>query len=312
MNNTDSQKISKILKAILRIFLGMFFIVSAILKLLSLDTFELYIYSFNIFGFTMSAFVARLIIAFELLTGTLIVTKIRYRLAWWLALLMLAGFSLLLVYVIIFRNDQNCHCMGDIVEMKPSLSLLKNVVAVILLMFIRKEPDLNFKWKNVVTAGIVVLSFIIPYVLFPMDNFYNLFSKAQDTYDEATFNAFVQDTTHTTLDFDNGKHLVGVVSSGCEYCRISCMKISEIVKNNGLDSTKVMFFIWGNEGSIEGFKTETGTANYKYIGIDPITAVRMTGGHFPLYFFLSDGDIVKSAGLRKLTESDVCEHLEKK
>ena len=40
-------KFEKYLKAVIRIGLGLFFIVSAILKLLSLDNFELYIYSFN-------------------------------------------------------------------------------------------------------------------------------------------------------------------------------------------------------------------------------------------------------------------------
>ena len=127
-----------ILKTIIRIGIGVFFIASAILKLLSLDHFELYIYSFNIFSFMLSSFAARAIIAAEILVGILLIAKVRYKAAWWLTMLMLIGFSFLLIYVILFRDDSNCHCMGDLVEIKPSLSLIKNLVAIALMLFIRK------------------------------------------------------------------------------------------------------------------------------------------------------------------------------
>ena len=77
MNN-----IQNILKAIIRIGIGLFFIVSAVLKLLSLDQFELYIYSFNILNFTWSALAARAIIACEILVGILLIIKVKYKPAW--------------------------------------------------------------------------------------------------------------------------------------------------------------------------------------------------------------------------------------
>ena len=68
MKNIDFQKV---IKFILRILIGGFFITTAILKLLSLDSFEIYIYSFNIFSFNLCAIIARLVIAAELLVGAL-------------------------------------------------------------------------------------------------------------------------------------------------------------------------------------------------------------------------------------------------
>ena len=116
------EKFNNILKLIIRIGIGVFFIVSAVLKLLGLEHFELYIYSFKLFNLTLSGLIARAIIASEILVGILLIIKVRYREAWWFTLLMLIGFSLLLIYVILFRDDSNCHCMGELVEIKPSLS----------------------------------------------------------------------------------------------------------------------------------------------------------------------------------------------
>ena len=137
-------KLINILKIIVRVGIGLFFIVSAILKLLSIENFEIYIYSFNLLSFPLSGLAARCVIACELLAGVLLIIKVKYKWAWWLTLLMLVGFSFLLVYVILFRDDSNCHCMGDLVQMRPSLSLVKNLVTIALLLFVRKEEDYQF------------------------------------------------------------------------------------------------------------------------------------------------------------------------
>lgn len=311
MNDSSFSKTTTIARFIVRVLIGLLFIVSATLKLFSLDTFELYIYSFNIFGYGFSAFVARLVIATELFTGALLILKLKYRWAWWLAILMLSGFSLLLIYVIAFRNDSNCHCMGDIVELKPAASLIKNIITIALLLFIKNENDYEIKWKHLIVGIIAVLSLVIPLALFPMDNLYNLIFTKEKTFDEASFNAFSQDSVVVnTIDLDSGNHIIGILSAGCEFCKISGIKISEMVDNNNLNKEKIVFFIWGEENAINQFKEESKTTDFKYIPIDPILAVRMAHGAFPLYLYVSDGEVVKVAGLRQLYEKDVIHHLQ--
>ena len=109
-------KFEKYLKAVIRIGLGLFFIVSAILKLLSLDNFELYIYSFNLMNLTLCGLVARAIIACELLVGILLIIKVKYKFAWWLTLLMLIGFMTagpVLANVGFFGVGTDAGCRGD-------------------------------------------------------------------------------------------------------------------------------------------------------------------------------------------------------
>lgn len=300
----------KYFKIIVRIGIGLFFIVSAILKLLSLDNFELYIYSFNLMNLTWCGLAARAIIASELLVGILLIIKMKYKFAWWITLLMLVGFSLLLVYVILFRNDSNCHCMGDLVEIKPSISLIKNLAGIVLLLFVRNEEDYQFRFKTLALVLAFVASFVPPFVLFPMDDLYDIFSKSSNQdFDETAFNALMADSTMQEIRFDNGNYIVGIVSSGCQYCRTSSLKMSEIAKHNQLDTNRILYFIWGDSISIRQYKTETKSESFRFITISPIQAIRVVNGHFPTYLFISDDDVKRTADLRHLTEKNISEHL---
>ena len=300
-----------ILKIIIRIGIGVFFIASAILKLISIDNFELYIYSFNIFSFTMSGLAARAIIACELLVGILLIAKVKYKEAWWLTMLMLVGFSFLLVYVILFRNDSNCHCMGDLVEIKPSLSLIKNLLVIALMLLIRKEEDYRFRGRVSVLVIAILTAIAVPFALFPMDNIYNLFSKTSTkSCNEAEFNSFLQDSVMQDIHLDEGNFIVGVVSSGCKFCRIGCLKMSEMVTFNKIDSTKVLYFIWGDSTSVQKFRKETQSEPFLYVPINPVKAIRITDGAFPLFLFIQDGEVQRTADLRQLTEKEVISHLQ--
>ena len=300
-----------ILKIIIRIGIGAFFIASAILKLLSLDHFELYIYSFNLVGFTLSSLAARAIIAAEILVGILLIAKVKYKEAWWLTMLMLIGFSLLLVYVILFRNDTNCHCMGDLVEIKPSLSLVKNLVAIALMLCIRKEEDYCFRGRIAVLVFAFLAAIVPPFVLFPIDSIYNMFSKTDDlNYNETEFNALMADSTMQGVSFDKGNYIVGIVSSGCEFCHTGGLKLSEIVDNNQLDTNRVVYLIWGDSTSISQFRTETQSESFRFIQISPIQAIHIVRGQFPTFLFMRDGEVQSTANLRHLTEKTVTSHLQ--
>ncbi len=301
-----------ILKIIIRIGIGLFFIVSAILKLLSLDHFELYIYSFNLFNLTWSGLAARAIIAAEILSGILLIIKVKYKAAWWLTMLMLVGFSFLLVYVILFRDDTNCHCMGDFFEIKPAYSLIKNLVGIALLLLIRKEEDFQFKKRTrmFVLVGAFLAAIVPPFVLFPIDNIYYAFSKSNNkNFNETSFNALMADSTMQDVNLNEGNYIVGIISSGCDFCRTSCLKMSQIASYNQLDSNKILFFIWGDSASVKTFPTETKTEAFRYIQIKPLMAIRITNT-FPLYLFLKDGNVERTSDLHQLTENSVILHLE--
>ena len=303
---------NNIWKMVIRIGIGLFFIVSAVLKLLSLDSFELYIYSFNLVNFVWSGLLARAIIACEILVGILLIIKVLYKEAWWLTMLMLIGFSLLLVYVMLFRNDSNCHCMGDLVEIKPWMSLVKNLVAIALLLLVRKEDDYQFGslGRKLALVGAFVAALVPPFALFPMDGVYNLFAKSGNLdYSETDFNALMADSTMQDVNLEKGNYVVGVISSGCEFCKISCLKMSEMVENNGLDTSRILYFVWGDSAAVKPFQEETKTESFRFVRVNPVAAIRVVNGQFPTYLFIRDGVVEATADLRHLTEKKLCDHL---
>lgn len=294
-----------VVKFILRILIGAFFITTAILKLLSLDSFEIYIYSFNIFSFNLCAIIARLVIAAELLVGAFLIAKILYKPTWWLTLLMLVGFTFFLVYVAIFRQDSNCHCMGDLVELNPAYSIIKNLITIVLLFFIRKEEDYQFKGKKVLGIVLAVLALGVPFILFPTDATYNLFKKSDNNVNEKSFEQFMQDSVAQSLNIQEGNYVLGYLASGCKYCKLSAKKINTMVENNQLDTNKVVFIIWGGDESIQKFKEETDATHFRYAKISPIEAIQLVSGQFPTYVLVKDGKPVEAMDIRGLNDNKI-------
>ena len=316
-NDSQPQEVTRrwqpmrVLKTVLRLLLGAFFITTAIMKLLSLDNFELYIYSFHLFNYLLCTVIARLVIMAELLLGAFLILKILYKPVWWTTMAMLVGFTFLLIYVALFRQDSNCHCMGDLVELNPTLSILKNIITMALMLLIRKEEPAQFKgWKAVGTV-LAVAAFAVPFGLFPMDSVWNLFDRDGQTINESRFEDFMQDSIAMSLDIDDGNYIVGYLAAGCKYCKTSGKKLNSIVENNHLDTNKVIFFIWGKEDKIAQYKEETGATHFRYVPIDPITAIEVVNGQFPTFLYLHDGKQIKAFDIRGMVESEVVEHLSK-
>jgi uncharacterized membrane protein YphA (DoxX/SURF4 family) len=53
----------------IRILIGITFIVSAILKIMSIDAFEIYVFSLKWFDFGLTSIIARVLIAIEFVIG---------------------------------------------------------------------------------------------------------------------------------------------------------------------------------------------------------------------------------------------------
>ena len=302
-------KANDIVLLVLRLLIGGMFITTAIMKLLSIDNFEAYIYSFNIFSFLLSTVVARLIIMAEMLLGICLMSKMLYKYAWWLTMLMLAGFTVFLIYVAIFRNDTNCHCFGDIIEVDPAHSIIKNVVTMVLMLFIRKEEDYQFKGKKWALVAAVAVSFIVPFCVFPMDAVYNKFVSPVDEVNNTTFEKILADSTMADFDIHDGNYVVAVYASGCKYCKMSAKRMSLMMEQKQLDSSRFQILIWGDSLHIQQFREETNCEKYPWYVISPYDAIDVVYGEFPTFILTRDGEVVQGVDYRGLDEKLLMEHL---
>ncbi|MBO4654244.1 MAG: DoxX family membrane protein [Bacteroidales bacterium] len=302
-------KLKDIILLILRLLIGGLFITTAIMKLVSIDEFEAYIYSFGIFNFLLSTVVARLVIMAELLLGICLMAKLLYKYAWRLTMLMLVGFTLFLIYVAVFRNDSNCHCFGDIIELDPLHSILKNVITIILMFLIRKEEDYQFKGKKWAVIAAFAVSFIVPFCVVPMDAVYNKFVSPVDEVNVNAFNKILSDSTMADFDIHDGNYVVAVYASGCKYCKMSAKRMSLMMDKHAIDPSRFQLLIWGDSTHIQHFREETQCERYPWHHINPYAAIEVVYGKFPTFILTHDGQVKMGIDYRGMDENTLREHL---
>lgn len=300
----------EIIKLILRVLVGVMFITTAIMKLFSLDEFELYIYSFEILNFVTVTIFARLLIAFEFLIGVFLIAKIQYKYTWWLTMLTMIGFTLFLIYAAIFRNDSNCHCFGDFIELNPVSSIVKNLITIGILLLIKNEEDYQFQFKKWVAGIAVAIAVIVPFIVFPMDAVYNKFIGSNKEVNISAFGKMMQDTAIQRPDIEHGNYFMAFYLPGCQYCKLSIKKIHSIAERNDLDISRIKIMISGDEEHLRLFKEESQTENYSYYIISPFASMDIVYGQFPTFVYISDGEVIKATDFRGIDENELVEFLQ--
>ncbi len=302
-----------ILNNVIRIGIGSMFIIAAILKLISIDEFEIYIYSFNVFSYLITTIFSRLLIAGELILGLFFIFKIHYKIAWRIMMVVQILFTIFLLYVTLFRHDANCHCFGDLIELSPMESIVKNIVIIGLLFTVRSQHADVCKHRSWYSLLIVNCTLLIVFIVSPPDSIYKMIYSTEkeistmDLYDVELqrINNDVESDETLMFDFDAGEYLIAVVSSGCKYCYLGVKKLAMIMKRKGLNTEDVHIFIWGSDEDILNFIEETETENYSYWKIEPRQAIEITYGRFPTFIWMKDKEIVKVGNFRDIDENSI-------
>ena len=294
------------------------FIIAAILKLMSIDEFEIYVYSFDVFNFLLTTLFSRLLITGELVIGLLLIFKMCYKITWRATLSVQILFTLFLVYVLVFRKDDNCHCFGELVELSPMESIVKNVVVIGGLFLIKTTRLQDHKTTSKFVGlrkVLLIASVIIPFVVTPMDSVYKMIYSSEkeistvdlyESFDKVVAMDFIENDIvfDSTYVFEpKGDKVVAIVSSGCKYCRLGVKKLSLMMKNNGVTPDDVNIFIWGSREGILNFREETMTEGCYYWHIMPHEAVDVTFGRFPTFIILKEKEIVNISDFRDIDES---------
>ena len=285
-----------------KLFLGALFVVAAVLKLLSIDNFEIYIYSFGLFSYTWTTFFSRLLIFIELLIGISLILKICFKQIWWLTMLMMAGFTLFLVYAAIFRDDSNCHCFGDLIELDPKQSIVKNIIVMALLFFIRNEKSHDYKplLRKWLVGLTVTVSLVISFILLPMDVIYNKLYSGKENVNTKAFYESLSDSTYF-----EGRYLINYALAGCKYCRLGAEKLTLMMDRHGIPHDRVKFVVGGSDEAVGKFIEITGTSDYEHWNIALPQLMAITFGKFPLYVFIEDGKIVKAGDFRTIDDESL-------
>ena len=225
-------------------------------------------------------------------------------------MLMMTGFTLFLVYAAIFRNDSNCHCFGSLVELNPMRSIFKNIIVIALLFVIKNDESHDYKpvLRKWLVALTLVVSFVISFVLLPMDVVYNKIYSDNEEVNEAAFYESLSDSTY--FELREGRYLINYALAGCKYCKIGVEKATMMLDRHGISHERLKFFVGGSDEAVERFIEVTGTEDYEHWKIAAPRFMSITYGKFPLFVFIEDGNIVKAGDFRILDDEMIVSFLE--
>jgi uncharacterized membrane protein YphA (DoxX/SURF4 family) len=209
----------KYLNIILRVFLGLLFIASAILKLFPIEAFDAKILEQIPFvGWTFSMILARVIIGFELTLGILIIAGFWTRkIVYPITLAMLVFFTITLIYSLVrFGNQPNCGCFGELLPFSNLESLFKNLVLIVLTFYLyKKSSNKSYKywWISLIVLAVSIFAVFWTHKI-PLYNDGDVEFKKEIKASYLHRNIFEGDTVNL-----NKEHLMVFVSPHCPACK---------------------------------------------------------------------------------------------
>jgi uncharacterized membrane protein YphA (DoxX/SURF4 family) len=276
-------------RVVLRVLLAAVFVVSAVAKLLAIDDFELYVFSYGFMPLTVTYIATRLCIVAEFLLGVLIAV------GWWrkwvnlAAMAMLLLFSIFLCYAALMGRTDSCQCMGRLVNMPPAVSLLKNAALIVLVLFYMRYTRngegggcINKRWKRCMAVVMGVAVLVAVFTISVPDSW--MFSDEEMLYDKELLKETLEER-----QLDEGHKIVAFVTPGCPYCRMSREKISSIAKRHELDTTDIIYLEPADIGS------------ERFLGI--------TYGNRPLIMMLDNGVPQATYHYRNISERKIAAFL---
>ena len=301
-------KAARVVALVLRMALGALFFVSAIAKLIGIDRFEIYIFSFNLLPLTWSMMAARLVIVAELLVGIGLMANIAKRLVDTCALLMLVCFTLFLGYAALSGRTDSCQCMGSLVEFDPLQSIAKNAVLLLLLVVAMGARPWSWRPRWFVWLPVVLAPTVTVFVLSAPDNW--LFGPSDEIYNaEQLDSAIAPDGELAPLQLAEGRHAVAFLSPGCQFCRMADEKLTHICRRNGLDSTAFVYIIPAADSTVAPLTLDTVSFIRPGHLVPPMTFALITYGQRPMLMLMENGKVTATCHYRNINEKQIVDFL---
>ncbi len=299
------KKLKEIFPLVLKIVLGLVFIASAILKIVDMDQFEIYVYSYHFFSLNFSFLVARAAIIAELALGIGLVSNCFHRLMWWGSVAMLIGYTLLLIYAQLIGRTDNCHCFGDVLQFNPWQSIIKNVVLMAFFALVYKEKGIRFRNDLLALAGVALVSALAVFIVSPPDNFTSAY-KPQQNLNVELFDEALQQPPLDELNLNEGKKVVCFFSTACDYCQMSAHKLSLMQQFYGFPAENICYVFMGSEEGKSRFYELSQSQTYQdVICEDVVNLLKITNGVFPVILLLEDGEVVGEYEFRSMREREI-------
>lgn len=280
MPNSRAFAFENVLRIGLAVLLGMLFIVSAVAKIFGIDQFELYVYSFGLIPLNLTFILVRLCIGIELALGVVLLTGWKRRTVLWVMLAILLFFSLFLCYTALNGRNDSCQCFGQLADMPPALSMLKNAVLIVLvLLCIKLQRKQNDK-RTWLTVLLTVAALAVPFIVSVPDSW--LFGASRERYNATALKEVLVEPRRDAV-------LIAFVTPGCPYCRMTRQKLDAMTDRHNIPEEAII-----------------------YIEPDDIgdsLFLTITYGARPLLLLMQDDSVTATYHYRNINESQIVDAL---
>ena len=279
----------KVYILLIRFFLGLVFIFSAISKLFPIEVFELSFVYHGITGWTLAPYISRALIIFELYLGcALLFNQYIKQFILPATFGLLLFFTIYLVYSIYqFGNEANCGCFGTVLPMTPKQSILKNMLMMGLCVLLYKKTEIkktNSNWLQPIlfsTSSLAILLF------FPIYNYnFKPNNASKELPDLSSLNGF---SDHSNLPLKKDKKLAAVFNMACSHCIEVALKLNAAKSRIAFPSA--YFILLGDSSEIKSF-CELTHSSTPYKLMNAADYIKQFKSGWPSVYLMKDGKII--------------------
>ncbi len=292
----------------LRIVAGLAFVLSAVLKYLTIDSFDMYIYEHQIFGYVITETLTRCLIAAEFCLGVMLILGVWPRFTKYSVLGLLAAFTLYLLLLPYFFDvdTENCHCFGDFFQLNRWQSVLKNIALIAIVLPINPAVGWRFGWPKVAFATVAVLSLVAAFSLVTPSYIDNALYGKEITIAEELLQTVLQESDGGD-QFLQGRRVICLYSTSCGYCRKAAKKVHIAMRTAGIDSSAVNIVFWHTnpDKAVADFFEKSGVPPLRYVVIPATQFLDITRGSMPLIAFVDNGKVVECHKYIELNETQM-------
>lgn len=301
----------KIIPTIIRIFIGLVFVASAVTKYISIEAFDMFVFEHELFSWNLTNFLTRILISCEACLGLMLIFGIYPKLSRWLTVGSLAFFTIYILLKPFFFevNSENCHCFGEVLILSDSQTLIKNVVLLLLSIALFFDKG----WKIKYAKYILIASFIAPlattFIIRPPDVIVHAIYGKEIELNMESFDMLVNMDKVQDMKVSEGKKVLCLYSTTCKHCKRTAIKLDIIIKRHNLDKNNFAVLFWGKEENIDVFYKETGVQLLSTNKVPPLLFLSATKGRQPIIVLMDNGKIVDLYKSTNVNEQKIVEFL---
>lgn len=292
---------SKVYTKIIAIFIGLVFILSASLKLFSLESVDLFFYEHRVFNWTLTTILSRLLICTEAVLGIMLVFGVYPKIGLYISQLFLVLFT---IYIfakpyIFTLSQENCYCFGEIIALNDKQTIYKNIILLLLsLLLVKYKAKKLRKSKLILILSIISVGLTV-FIVKPPDIISNkIYNRGIEINHKAMQEVFDLEEVKS-FDLRKGRKMLCFYSTHCKYCSSAARKIDVIRQRNNISSNSIFELYWGNPDSVDKVHKNK---DISYAFISPGIFLDATKNRQPVIILLENGEIIKTYKLTTLNE----------